>query len=351
MKIAYYGFYDLQSPSGAGIHVYQSVTNLIAGGHELYTWIPIPGAELLPTNPVRKACTLRDIDALYVRLDSEINSGCRFSRGWRRHLFKPGTLHVWELNTLPESRRAYGKSKDEVKHLEDELRAYAPYCDLLVCVSEKMESVAREQYGFSSTLFVPNGSDPERFYYDPAKWDAVPPYKVAWIGSFMEPWHDFQLVKNAAAKCLAIGLPVEFHLAGSGMPDGSLPANMTVHGRIDYDKLPDFLAPMHIGLISYKPEFSQGNSPLKMFDYLSSGLIVLSAPQDQYERIVMPCLPAYAQPFHSSDNLVDLMSQFTKEANPQAITDRLACLARSDYSWKIGTQKLSRTLEALHLQQ
>lgn len=56
----------------------------------------------------------------------------------------------------------------------------------------------------------------------------------------------------------------------------SLPGNVRLEGRIDYDDVPRVLAAARVGLMPFKTtRLNEGRSPMKMFEYLAAGLSVV----------------------------------------------------------------------------
>src|SRR5690606_12053569 len=74
------------------------------------------------------------------------------------------------------------------------------------------------------------------------------------------------------------GRDINFHIIGAGMSGfmAEMPPNVFYWGAEKYEELPHWLSGMQTGLSLYKPGKSHYNSPLKLFDYLSSGLPVVS---------------------------------------------------------------------------
>ncbi|MGF1452084.1 MAG: glycosyltransferase [Opitutales bacterium] len=339
MKLAYYGFYNAQSPSGAGIHVYQIVKNLVDLGVDVFSWtdLGIANTQQLPKNPLLKLLELRRLNVLYVRLDHSATQGCAFARGWRRRILSRKLRHVWELNSLPESRAAYGVSPSDIRAMEDRLRQNAPFCDLLICVSDTMSRVAREDFGFKNVVTIPNASDPAIFHYDPSKWEKAQPLKVAWIGSAMEPWHNLALIQEAAQRAREKALNLEFHLAGKGTEDVPNTENLKTYGRVAYEKLPEWLADKHVGVICYDQSFARANSPLKMFDYMAAGLLVLSLQHPQVSQIV-GSLQQLDPIIQDSDMLVSQLQKVCVDESISEQAKQLRLAIEDTFNWRSNTE-------------
>src|SRR6185437_2409566 len=111
---------------------------------------------------------------------------------------------------------------------------------------------------------------------------------VVWIGSANLGWHNFDLLK-AAAKLLwdtGEGDRIAFHVIGPGMQGmRDAPPNLNYYGAEKYDQLPGWLAAMDVGLNVYHPGPADDSSPLKVFDYMASGLTVVSTEQPEVREI------------------------------------------------------------------
>ena len=135
-------------------------------------------------------------------------------------------------------------------------------------------------------LVVPNGSDPDLFYPDHepvARMQAfTDSFNVVWIGSGKERWHDLEMVRRAAASIIEKypDKKISFHLIGPDLVGvmADMPGNVFYWGAQPYQELPGWLSAMDVGLVLYTQGSAEYNSPLKLFDYMASGLCVVSTP-------------------------------------------------------------------------
>ncbi len=268
------------------MHVEHFMRHSLALGHELWAWQEnILGVKAIPKDIGGRVRTLRSMDAFYVRIDVTLPSEARWGMPPKRWLYNT-RLMVWEFNTHPNyasTRSRGGVSSDTTINT---FRKYAPGCDLAICVSDTLADFVRDEIGIKNVLIVPNGSDPDLFY--PGR-EPVPRlqafadyFNVVWIGSGKEKWHDLDMVKEGAA-IITERYPDEkiaFHLIGADLVGvmSDMPVNVFYWGAQPYRELPGWLGPMDVGLVLYKPGSAEYNSPLKLFDYMASGLCVLSTP-------------------------------------------------------------------------
>jgi starch synthase len=171
-------------------------------------------------------------------------------------------------------------------------RRYGRGCDVAFCVSNAIAGYVMKQLAIKNALVVPNGSDPDRFGPAATSLHRVDArngrvLNVVWMGSAKIPWHDLDtIIKSARLLDKERETPIAFHLIGDGTESvQELPPNVGVHGPIQYEDLPAWLARMDVGLCLYKPGPGWFSSPLKAFDYMASGLMVVASEQAQLHEI------------------------------------------------------------------
>ena len=296
MRIAYVNArYRLDTHDGPNAHSRQFVENAVALGHDI--WMS-PGQEhplarRLPRSRLALVRFLRTMDAVYVRLEHVPVAPCRWAVGVRRRLLGE-PLMVWEFNTVPEFGTYVDQGPAEIARNVDNFRRLGRGCDLAVCVSQALAEYARARLRIASVLVASNGSDPEIYRPDAPVVrhlrDADPrAFHALWIGSAYVPWHDFDLLKDAAEILWQRddARHITFHLIGREMRRiGDMPPNVRYHGMEEYQRLPGWLSAMHVGLCLYRPGPADYNSPLKLFDYLASGLAVIATRQPQTAQIL-----------------------------------------------------------------
>jgi glycosyltransferase involved in cell wall biosynthesis len=303
MRLAYANAkYVKNDTRGRNAHIGQFIAGAVARGHEIWAWpgTEHPDVKLIPSGRVERTLALRKMDILYIRLQATPAAACFYALPPQRQIYG-SPLMVWEFNTVPEFNLLMGNSQAQVEKTIQTLRRLGQGCDLAVCVSSAIAQYARETLQIRNTLTVPNGSDPQLFHPE-----AVPVRRVerlpgrlnvAWIGSAELSWHNFELMRQAAEKLWqpGEGERVAFHIIGQQfrmMRD--MPPNIHYYGADDYEAIPHWLAAMDVGLCLYHPGPADYNSPLKLFDYMSSGLAVVATPQPQvvevFEQLGQPDL-------------------------------------------------------------
>jgi glycosyltransferase involved in cell wall biosynthesis len=295
MRLAYaYAAHHRQHVTGGTIHIKQFIANAIALGHEVWTWPgdTHPGTRALPRGRLQRLATLRQLDVIYYRVDFGPPASAYLGVPPYRQLVD-NPLIVWELNGVPAFGRIIGQSDADVQHAIDGLGRYGRHCNLAICVSEKMAQYARVDLGLANVLTVPNGSDPDLFNPDVSPISRIKRgeniLNVVWIGSGELAWVAFNLLQETAQilERYTNDTTVHFHIIGAVGPGlmRTMPATVHYHGPETYETLPVWLAAMDVGLIIYQPGIADYNSPLKLYDYMASGLVVISTPQPQVEQV------------------------------------------------------------------
>jgi len=283
MKIAYFSRpYRPTLTQGGNAHIRHFLDIVSGAGHEIWVSMPDehPATNTLPMGRFRRLAALRSMDVIYCRIEWQPRTQCRLAANPYRFL-AGRAKHVWEFNTVPDYGLLLGASQKEVDQSIAALRRFGRGCDLAVCVSEAIETYVKKHFRILNTIVVPNGSDPDIFHPE------IPPpprlekfkdkFNIVWMGSADIPWHDIGRIIGAAGQ-LAHDDNIHFHLIGSGTEryDGTTP-QVHGYGPVAYNDLPEWLSIMHIGLAVYKTgAATYASAPLKVFDYLASGLAILA---------------------------------------------------------------------------
>jgi teichuronic acid biosynthesis glycosyltransferase TuaH len=132
-----------------------------------------------------------------------------------------------------------------------------------------------------------------------------------------------------------------FDVYGPGQADlVRHPANIFVRGSLEYARLPSVLAAARIGLLPLSSDDANaGRSPMKLYEYLASGLSVLSSSTPTIRQNDEACLLTYS----SQDEMIRKFQVLTGGASPN-ITGRE--VAR-DHGWEAKSQALLRFAEEL----
>lgn len=281
----------------------QFVANAAALGHEIWAYRgnEFPGAHTIPITRFDHIKTMRRMDVLYVRVESKFPEICTWSLSPRRLLYGFPVV-VWEFNTVPEYELLRGRSEKNVHQTIRSFKRYSRGCDLAICMTPGLAEYVQDDLGIKRILVVPNGSDPKLFRPDAPIVKRMLPFQdkfnVVWIGSAKEAWHDFQMLGEAAQVVWETDPDklINFHILGPGLPGtvADMPPNVYYWGAEYYENLPHWLAGMDVGVSLYRPGPADFATPLKVFDYMASGLAVVSTPQpfmsELFDRLDQPDL-------------------------------------------------------------
>ena len=175
---------------------------------------------------------------------------------------------------------------------------------------------------------------------------------VLFSGSF-RPWHGVQVFEAAAAR-LASRADVFFALVGGASRGAGVGYRGVRLGAQPYERMPEIVASADIGVAPYETarqrQLSLGFywSPLKIFEYMASGLPTLTIPRFPLTEIVRDDQEGLM--FREADP-IDLARQIERLADDAALRSRLGNAARSrvveHYSWARHCEQLEKVLERI----
>jgi glycosyltransferase involved in cell wall biosynthesis len=358
MKVAFANAkFRTSANEGADAHVRQVAANSVAIGHEMYMWPPHvhPATKALPNGRLARLKVLRSCDVIYTRVQHDVQKPLTWTLGYHRALLG-NPLFVWEFNTVPEYGEYRGMWPQQIRQEVEKFRYYGRGCDLAVCVSQHLADYVRNNLGIERTITIPNGSDPD--LYTPAAEPvarvrkAPDVFNVLWIGSAFTAWHNFGLLAEAAKIVHQRGNPtnIVFHIIGPGMDQmRDMPPNVHYQGSEKYEFLPRWLAGMDVGLCLYKPGPADYSSPLKVFDYMASGLCVVSTDQPQTREIFGQLnQPDLLMPFDNAQLLADTLTSLSRDRDRVRRQGEAARkLLIEKYTWRRAIVDTFREIEKL----
>lgn len=272
---------------GDSVHVSQVAKRLLANGHILYSNLSNESERFVKidkTFPLKRG---KEIDVFYVRICGN----------WKndeltlfRYLNCDG-LCIWEINSPLEELRTIGVKEWELNVYNKKRKKLAKMVNAALCVSLEMEEYAKSFLNIKTTFLVPNGSDLYSFspqkkvntLYDEYK------FKLLWVGSTQYRWQGINIIKDVAKALSYIDNNVLFLLTDSGTDTD----NIHYLGRIPYSYMPQYMASANLGLCIYDHTVYEKilgrpfyNSPLKLFDYMASGLPVIGSNFGQIKTVI-----------------------------------------------------------------
>lgn len=290
MRIAFLNAkYNTNLKDGGSVHIRQFIEHATSLGHEI--WMDArsdhPMIHRFPVGKLAAVKAIRRCDVIYIRLEGTPANACRFGVAPYKYLVGNKVI-AWEFNTVPMYETELKDDPQGTQRSISRFQQLAPSCDLAIGVTNLLCDFVKNTIGVKNVLEAPNGSNPEQFRPDLPRIPRIPQdpkvMNVVWIGSANLTWNNFALMRDAAERLQSQGYgdKIRFHVLGAGMSDTeSLPTSIHYHGHASYDRLPYWLASMDVGLILYRKGSADYGSPLKLFDYLSSGLAVAGVKHTQ----------------------------------------------------------------------
>lgn len=358
MKIAYLNTsFNIAGSTGGNTHVGEFIDEVVQSGHEIFAGQSNhhPKVKHIPIQFWRRVKILMACDVFYIRYEGDVTGTMQLSKFPQRILSK-NALIVWEFNTTPEYILTHSGTITEVKNQLALLRREAKICNLAVCVTEEMADYFQKMVGFTNVLVVSNAANPDRFkpcLPIPLRMEFFKDkINVVWAGSLFLPWNNADLLIEVANYLWKIGRDdICIHLIGEPSPDWvqRIPPNVFIYGRLPYEVLPNWFSAMDIGLILYKERQNDFGSPIKLFDYLSNGLAVISTCHPQTSRILGEIgQEEFVMKTEHPDELGKLILKLAD--NPQQLQifkEKTRELIVRKYNWANSTQKILAELETM----
>ena len=338
------------------MHIVELIKALRVRGDLVYTYSDSTpdGAERLSENRFTRHIQLAGMDAFYMRVDGVPQELPAFMRFPLRTFFRHVPI-VWELEATPEIE-IRGRP-DRVATSEASFarfREMARHASLAICMTPGLERYGRD-LGISQRVIVPNASDPDVFRPDAPGGDEIPPnadgLNVVWHGGPEAWWHDIGSIIGAA-KMLEDDSRVRFYFLSTRDIGTDLPSNVQVLKGRDHAGIPGLLARMDVGLCIYRNEtwssYGSLTSPLKLFDYLATGLVVVASPIDQVKETFSRRDAGFTVPFEDPQALAERLR--TIAVTKRAMSDKRAAgpkLVREFYNWDRVAAQTAESILAL----
>lgn len=213
-----------------------------------------------------------DVDILWIR---------DLSQYYLLNIVKYRKLVLRLVDDLP----AYETSPESVMKLQNMLIKAAD-CVLITSSNLTKYEIPRKP----EFHYVPNGVELDHFKIkqaQPVEYKDIPNPRVLYAGSIAS-WFDLELMNRVIT-----GLPdYNFILVGSVKVDLSILTrnqNVFILGPKDYSVIPSYMQHADVGVIPFKQDdLTKSVSPIKMFDYLASGIPVVSTHMQEAESLNPP---------------------------------------------------------------
>jgi glycosyltransferase involved in cell wall biosynthesis len=176
---------------------------------------------------------------------------------------------------------------------------------------------------------------------------------VALFSGSFRPWHGVHVVEDAARR-LRDRRGICFLLVGgraSGEGDGFRGRRI---GTVAYERMPEIVASADVGLAPYDPsrlrQLRLGFywSPLKIFEYMASGIPTVTIPREPLTQIVREGLEGLHVPPGDSQALANAVARLADDAPLRA---RMGASARARvverYSWERHCEQVEGVLRRI----
>lgn len=281
--------------AGGSVHAYQFVKNLTQRGHQISTWYSktFSWGYLKAYRKREVIPFIRDIDLLYIRIHGKFS----YEIFTLLKLLRFGRIPVvWEINAPLEEGLMAGRSRIKIKFFNMLRRLLARLVSAAVCTCDELIDYAKKDLGITQVKTIANGSDIELFSPDKRKENTYPnhqgKFKVVWAGTTYFKWHGVEKIYEIAKAVYEKDKDIVFVIVGHKIDDKmmlSKNGNILFLGPKEYLDMPSYLASADVGLcLYYEEEFGSKfyRSPLKLFDYMASGIPVVATKIGQIAEVV-----------------------------------------------------------------
>lgn len=198
-------------------------------------------------------------------------------------------LVVHRLNDLVAE---FLETSDGVARIEQDVIRNA---DVILPVSTALyDQVVHMRGSAEGVYLLPNGVNVEMFLEDhdePQEYLAIPQPRAIFVGT-LSSWLDWDLLTEVAKKRPEIS----FCIIGGGQAPSTINslANIYLLGKRSYHEIPPYLQHADVGLIPFKdmPRIRKVEMPLKFYQYIASGLPVVTVSHGSMAKMSPPALLA-----------------------------------------------------------
>jgi len=196
----------------------------------------------------------------------------------KKHNLKQKLFYLFEVEFLS-------------KYLE---KIYSFLSDRITVVSKYIKEHLEKRGIYKNKIeVIPNGVNTQLF--NPEKFSHQFNYTIGYLGSFysirgiFKILNAFEIVKKEIphAELLYIGDGRDRKKLEKEIERKNLSGSVYITGRIPYPEVPQYLSRIDIGFIGWdNTEVMQGSSPLKLFEYLAMGKVVVGGIGGQIEEVL-----------------------------------------------------------------
>ena len=286
--------------------------------------------------------SLSHLDLVYERYSLWSHAGLEVAR-------EAGIATVLEVNApLIEEQQQFRQLHDPVAALASARRAFSA-ADVLVAVSD---GVAAYLQGFPEARgrvhVIANGVDTERFVSQPTL-IGTRPFTIGFVGT-LKPWHGVDVLlrafarfhaDNAESRLLIVGHGPERERLDSLVVELDVAHAVEFTGAVTPSLVPSMLARMDVGVAPYPESADFYFSPLKVYEYMAAGLVVVASRIGQLEGLIRDGEDGVLCPPGDAEALAASFVQVS--SNPdwaRALGDRARHKMQSAHTWSAVAHKV-----------
>lgn len=279
-------------------------------------------------------------DAVYERFSLFTNAGAKAAVAL-------GVPYVVEVNAPLREEAALFRTlphPEEAAAIESGVLAAA---DLIFAVSEEVRNALAELGVSRSKVDVlPNGVDPRKF--PPRTGRGRRPLTIGFCGS-LKPWHGVEVLVEAFRRALGeldegslrlevVGDGPEARtLDRAALPEGSL----VRHGALPHRAARRVMASWDVGVAPYLPLPRFYFSPLKVLEYLATGLCVVASDLGQIRALLRRGEAGVLVPPGDAASLAEALVSLARDpAHARALGERGRAHVLSSHTWTLNAHRV-----------
>ena len=201
----------------------------------------------------------------------------------------------------------------------------------------------------------PSGVTPQRFAPAAAvrQWPAPSePIKLIYIGA-TDPERNVLALAQAVLQADQKGLRFHFTVIGAGEQHSQLkilaqqhPDQLAVHDAVPHEEIPNWLAKAHIGALPFPDEEKfRVSSPIKLFEYMASGLPIMATRIVCHTDVMADADYAFYAEGADVPALISCLEHIFRHKETLPALGQQAISAITQWSWSAAARKLDKALK------
>lgn len=289
-------------------------------------------------------------DLVYERYSLWSYAGMEYAQG-------AGIPSVLEVNAPLIEEQAKHRTLVDRAGAEEVARRVFRAAEVLIAVSDEVSvDLSRYPSTRGRTHVVPNGVNTERFRagltpllpHDPAC------FTVGFVGS-LKPWHGLSVLVEAFAllherrpksRLIVVGEGPERAGVVSDLIERGLSGSFHVTGAIPPDEVPRMLASFDAALAPYTAQEGFYFSPLKVYEYMASGLPVIASEVGQLTNLIEHGVNGLLCPPGDSRALADALTMLHDQPSVRChLGERARRTVLNNHTWVATVRRILSLIE------